>query len=154
MTNCLFECILGLQTKGGKFPVRITHEADYAIRVAHCLACSKDKISAKQISEFTGVTLRFALKILRKMIKADIVKSFKGVSGGYMLNRSPADISFGEIIEAIDGPIAINHCLTAEFDCTRVAVQKKQCNFREVFASINQQLRDELYSITLDRFVS
>ncbi len=133
--------------------MRITHEADYAIRVAHCLACSNDKISAKQISESTGVTLRFALKILRKLIQADIVKSFKGVSGGYMLNRSPADISFGEIIEAIDGRIAINHCLTGEFEGTRVA-QKKQCDFRKVFVAVNQQLRDELYSITLDRFIS
>lgn len=133
--------------------MRITHEADYAIRVAHCLACSNDKISAKQISESTGVTLRFALKILRKLIQADIVKSFKGVSGGYMLNRSPADVSFGEIIEAIDGRIAINHCLTGEFECTRVA-QKKQCDFRKVFAAVNKQLRDELYSITLDRFIS
>lgn len=133
--------------------MRITHEADYAIRVAHCLACSNDKISAKQISESTGVTLRFALKILRKLIQADIVKSFKGVSGGYMLNRSPADVSFGEIIEAIDGRIAINHCLTGEFECTRVA-QKKQCDFRKVFVAVNQQLRDELYSITLDRFIS
>lgn len=132
--------------------MRITHEADYAIRVAHCLACSNDKISAKQISESTGVTLRFALKILRKMIQAGIVKSFKGVSGGYMLNRSPAEISFGEIIEAIDGPIAINHCLSAEFECTRL-IQKKQCDFRRVFAAINRQLRDELYSITLDKFV-
>ena len=133
--------------------MRITHEADYAIRVAHCLACSNDKISAKQISESTGVTLRFALKILRKLIQADIVKSFKGVSGGYILNRSPADVSFGEIIEAIDGRIAINHCLTGEFECTRVA-QKKQCDFRKVFVAVNQQLRDELYSITLDRFIS
>lgn len=133
--------------------MRITHEADYAIRVAHCLACSNDKISAKQISESTGVTLRFALKILRKLIQADIVKSFKGVSGGYMLNRSPADVSFGEIIEAIDGRIAINHCLTGEFECTRVA-QKKQCDFRKVFVAVNKQLRDELYSITLDRFIS
>ncbi len=132
--------------------MRITHEADYAIRVAHCLACSNDKISAKQISESTGVTLRFALKILRKMIQAGIVKSFKGVSGGYMLNRSPAEISFGEIIEAIDGPIAINHCLSAEFECTRL-IQKKQCDFRRVFAAINRHLRDELYSITLDKFV-
>ena len=41
--------------------MRITHEADYAIRVACCLAFSGEKIGAKQISESTGVTLRFAL---------------------------------------------------------------------------------------------
>ncbi len=132
--------------------MRITHEADYAIRVACCLAFSGEKIGAKQISESTGVTLRFALKILRKLIQADIVKSFKGANGGYMLNRSPAEISFGEIIECIDGTIAINHCLTGEFDCTRVA-QKRDCNFRRVFSTVNQRLREDLYQITLDQFL-
>lgn len=132
--------------------MRITHEADYAIRVTCCLAFSGDKVGAKQISESTGVTLRFALKILRKLIQADIVKSFKGASGGYMLNRSPNEISFGEIIEAIDGTIAINHCLTGEFDCTRVA-QKENCNFRRVFGAVNQRLREDLYQITLDQFM-
>ena len=136
--------------------MRITHEADYAIRVACCLASVKDansKLSAKQISEMTGVTLRFALKILRKMIQGDLIKSFKGVSGGYTLNRTPAEISFGEIIECIDGTIAINHCLTGEFDCTRVK-HKCDCDFRRVFVSVNQRLREELYKITLDQFIS
>lgn len=133
--------------------MRITHEADYAIRVACCLAAANGKVSAKQISEMTGVTLRFALKILRKMIQGDLVKSFKGVSGGYTLNRDPSEISFGEIIECIDGPIAINHCLTGEFDCTRVK-QKSDCDFRRVFVSVNQRLREELYKITLDHFIS
>ncbi len=133
--------------------MRITHEADYAIRVACCLAVADGKVGAKQISEMTGVTLRFALKILRKMILGDLVKSFKGVSGGYMLNRSPAEISFGEIIECIDGPIAINHCLTGEFDCTRVP-QKRECDFRRVFTAVNQRLRKDLYEITLDQFLN
>lgn len=133
--------------------MRITHEADYAIRVACCLAFSGNKVGAKQISETTGVTLRFALKILRKLIHAGMVKSFKGASGGYMLNRTPSEISFGEIIECIDGPIAINHCLTGEFDCTRVP-QKSECNFRRIFSSLNQRLRDDLYEVTLDQFLS
>ncbi len=132
--------------------MRITHEADYAIRVACCLASVDGKIGAKQISEMTGVTLRFALKILRKMIMGDLVKSFKGVSGGYMLNRPSSEISFGEIIECIDGPIAINHCLSGEFDCTRVS-QKCDCDFRRVFSTVNQRLRKDLYEITLDQFL-
>ena len=132
--------------------MRITHEADYAIRVACCLASVGGKVSAKQISEITGVTLRFALKILRKLILGDLVKSFKDVSGGYMLNRPASEISFGEIIECIDGPIAINHCLTGEFDCTRVS-QKCECDFRRVFTAVNQRLRQDLYEIKLDQFL-
>ena len=47
--------------------MRMTHEADYAIRVVYCLAESGEKMSAKEISDASGVTLRFALKILRSL---------------------------------------------------------------------------------------
>lgn len=132
--------------------MRITHEADYAIRVAYCLALTGDKLCAKDISETTGVTLRFALKILRKMTQSGITKSYKGVAGGYELNRNPAEISLGEIIECIDGPIAINHCLANEFECTSVG-SRRDCNFHQVFSEINRSLRDQLFSITLERFL-
>ena len=132
--------------------MRITHEADYAIRVSFCLAAAGNKLSAKEIAERTGVTLRFSLKILRKLIQAGLVQSFKGVSGGYQLLLPPAEVSLGAIIESIDGPIAINHCLTNEFECTHVYC-KDDCNFRKIFGSINARLRNDLYGITLDQFI-
>ncbi|MCB6365043.1 Rrf2 family transcriptional regulator [Intestinibacillus massiliensis] len=131
--------------------MRITHEADYAIRVMYCLAAAGERLSAKDIAEQTGVTLRFSLKILRKLIQDDLIKSFKGVSGGYILNHPANEISLGQIIECIDGPIMINHCLSNEFDCSRVT-RKSECDFHKVFGSINAHLRKELYSVTLDQF--
>ncbi|MDO5142923.1 MAG: Rrf2 family transcriptional regulator [Eubacteriales bacterium] len=132
--------------------MRITHEADYAIRVTYCLALAGRKQCAKEVSEETGVTLRFALKILRKLTQSGITRSYKGVSGGYELNRDPSEISLGEIIECIDGPIAINHCLANEFQCTRVG-DRKECDFHRVFGEINRSLRNELCAITMDRFL-
>lgn len=132
--------------------MRITHEADYAIRVTYCLALTGGKQCAKDISELTGVTLRFALKILRKLTQSGITKSYKGVAGGYELNRSPSEISLGEIIECIDGPIAINHCLANEFQCTHVGSQN-ECDFHRVFSEINRSLRGLLFAITMDRFL-
>ena len=125
--------------------MRITHEADYAIRVTYCLALAGEKQCAKDISEVTGVTLRFALKILRKLTQSGITKSYKGVAGGYELNHSPSEISLGAIIECIDGPIAINHCLAMG--------TQKECDFHRVFSEINRSLRDQLCSITMDRFL-
>lgn len=132
--------------------MRITHEADYAIRIASYLAINDGRVGAKQIAEETGVSLRFALKILRKMIQTELVISFKGVNGGYILSRPANEISFGEIIEKIDGPIQINHCLSNEFACTRVAL-KSTCDYHKVFCSINALLRKELYSVKLDKFI-
>lgn len=133
--------------------MRITHEADYAIRVAYCLGMTGSKARAKDISEVAGVTLRFALKILRKLTQAGITKSYKGVTGGYELNRPSSEISLGEIIECIDGPIRINHCLSNEFQCTRVE-NRSECDFHRVFGNINKSLREQLFSITLDSFLT
>lgn len=98
------------------------------------------------------MTLRFALKILRKLIQADIVKSFKGANGGYMLNRSPAEISFGEIMSVL--MVRLRSTIVLPANSTVPGLHKKRdCNFRRVFSTVNQRLREDLYQITLDQFL-
>jgi len=58
--------------------MHITLEADYAVRIVACLANHNTRLDAKTISDKTCVSLRFALKILRKLVSSKIVKSFKG----------------------------------------------------------------------------
>ena len=132
--------------------MRITHEADYAIRIMYCLAERNGKVSAKQISDDSGVPSRFALKILHRLTQANLTHSYKGVSGGYEIARPADQISLGEIIEVIDGPIEINHCLSSEFDCSRVQ-QKNECTFHRLFGAINQDIRQKLYDLPLAQFV-
>ena len=93
--------------------MRITQETDYGFRVI--LYLSKlgygEKIEAKSISKDQGIPLRFLLKLLRKLTRHGIIKSYRGVNGGYSLNRMPDEITLKDVIEAIDGPIFINRCL-------------------------------------------
>lgn len=132
--------------------MRITHEADYAVRIMYVLASEGKMLPAREISERSGVTLRFALKILRKLASDGIVISYKGSSGGYELGVDPSELSLGRIIECIDGPLEINHCLSEDFDCTRVG-DKNICRFRHIFSDISKELRDKLYAIKLDEFI-
>ncbi|MDO4287324.1 MAG: Rrf2 family transcriptional regulator [Eubacteriales bacterium] len=132
--------------------MRITHEADYAIRIMYCLAKCDEKLSAKQIADDSGVPSRFALKILRRLTQAELTASYKGVCGGYKIARPAEEISLGEIIEVIDGPIEINHCLSSEFDCSHVQ-QKNECTFHRLFGAINQDIRSKLYDLPLAQFV-
>lgn len=132
--------------------MRITHEADYAIRIMYCLAVHGSRISAKQIADESGVPLRFALKILRRLTQGGMTLSYKGVSGGYELAKPAAEISLGAIIEEIDGPIEINHCLNESFDCTHVK-QKNTCTFHRIFSTINQDIRCRLYELSLQQFL-
>ena len=81
--------------------MHITLETDYAIRIVECLSLCGGKIDASAISERTDVPQRFSLKILRKLVHSDIVKSYKGVQGGYELAKAPGDITLRTVVEAM-----------------------------------------------------
>ena len=83
--------------------MHITLESDYAIRIVHCLCKNGKRMDARTISESTGVTLRFSLKILRKLVSSKIIRSFKGSQGGYEITKNPGEISLREVIEVVEG---------------------------------------------------
>ena len=76
--------------------MRITLESDYALRILTVMAEYGDIRDAKTISTDTSVTIRFTLKILHKLVGADLVESFKGIHGGYKLKKSPDEITLKE----------------------------------------------------------
>ena len=129
--------------------MRFTMETDYAIRIVHCLAKAGKRMDAKAISDDTAVTLRFSLKILRKLVAGGIVRSFKGISGGYELAREPKDISLNDVIETVEGPFAISRCLCGEYICSRTNGQP--CWFRNVYAEISEDVVAKLKSYTFDQ---
>ncbi|MDR3552086.1 MAG: Rrf2 family transcriptional regulator [Clostridia bacterium] len=126
--------------------MRITLEADYAVRIIDSLAREGKRLGAGMIAEQTGVTLRFCLKILRKLGQAGLVKSFKGVQGGYELVREPSEITLRDVIEAVDGPILIGRCLDG-LACKRVD-NPQVCFYHNAFADVSEMVRDKLSSIT------
>ena len=81
--------------------MHITRETDYAIRIVYCLANTQGRKDAGTISEEMGVTLRFSLKILHKLVKCGIVKSYKGAKGGYELSRPASEINLKQVISNI-----------------------------------------------------
>ena len=99
----------------------ITLEADYAVRIVSVLCRERDKMDAKTISNDACVTLRFALKILRKLVAADIVKSYKGTQGGYIINKDPAQLTLKDVLEAIEGTYYFSRCLSPDCTCNRGA---------------------------------
>lgn len=131
--------------------MHITLEADYAVRIVHALAQSGKRLDAKTISEMTGVTLRFSLKILRKLVAAGIVKSFKGTQGGYEIGKPAEEISLGEVIETIEGRYTLNRCVTGVYACTRH--KNKCCEFQKIFREISEDVRKRLYSYHFSDFM-
>ncbi len=128
--------------------MRITLESDYALRIISELAQNDTVIDAKTLSEKTFVTQRFALKILHKLVGGNLVISYKGVNGGYKLKLSPKEITLKDVIELIDGPIAIVRCLESSEVCSMNS-DKTSCIYHHIFDKISLELAAKLQNITI-----
>lgn len=127
--------------------MRITQEADYGFRVI--LYLSKlgygEKIEAKSIAQDENIPLRFLLKLLRKLTQSGIIKSYRGVNGGYALNQLPENVTLRDVIESIDGPIYINRCL---YDPTHCNINRgTHCGVHKALSKVQSNLINELESI-------
>ena len=131
--------------------MHITLESDYAVRIVGCLAKENRRIDAKTIADMTGVTLRFALKILRKLVANGIVKSFKGTQGGYELAKNPSEISMKDVIETVEGKYVLSRCLSDDYDCNRG--MSGHCQFQCVFNDISASVEKKLESYPFDMFI-
>ena len=138
------------------YSVQLTLESDYAIRIIYIIAdgCRPDgskRMDAKAISEISGVPLRFSLKILRKLVAGGLVRSYKGMRGGYQLAKEPQEISILDVVELTEGPININRCVSGDFVCTRV--KDSPCQFQRRFDEVSQTIRSALKDLTFDKFL-
>ena len=127
--------------------MKITQEADYGLRVVLYLSKLEygEKKDSGTMSENNGIPLRFLLKLLRKLIDSGIIKSYRGVNGGYALNKLPEKITLKDVVEAIDGPISVNRCLIDPEFCN--AKQKGTCEIHRALAGVQQKLLNELEKI-------
>lgn len=129
--------------------MRITREVDYALRIVLMLSREQKQIEAKVISESNGIPYRFTLKILRKIVQAGIIRSYRGVNGGYVLNCEPSEISMLDVIECIDGTLSLNRC--EEDDCAFKSCT--ECAISSSLHNVQDKLKQELKSVTFDKMI-
>ncbi len=100
--------------------MQLTREADYGIRSVLYLSRQPfKKVSfVNEISEEYRIPRSFLAKILQKLVKAKIVRSYRGVKGGFSLARQAREITVLEVLEAIEGKLALNVCVSDKKKCT------------------------------------
>lgn len=99
--------------------MQITRQTDYAVRCVLYLSKEYDRMaSVSEISKHMHIPKSFLAKILQGLVKAGIVESSRGIKGGFQLAKGPKEISLLDVIEAIEGPVAMNRC----------AIDKRLCN--------------------------
>ncbi len=103
--------------------LRLTRAADYGLRTVLYLARQpKGKLSRlKDIAAEQGVPPAFLPKVIQVLARAGLVRSSRGMHGGAALARDPGAVSIKDVVEAIEGPVAINLCLVGTGACPRQA---------------------------------
>lgn len=128
--------------------MQLTREGDYGIRSVLYLARQPyKKISfVTEISEEYKIPRSFLAKILQKLVKGKIVRSYRGVKGGFSLARQAKDISVLDVLEAIEGKMALNICLVDRKSCDF----NRHCPIHHVWATAQAKVIDVLKKANFD----
>lgn len=124
--------------------MKLNQATDYAFRIVLYLSRRKpdEIIEARQISENENIPIRFLLKTIRLLTHADIVKSYRGLKGGYTLAKHPKDITLKDVVEAVEGPVKINKCLIDGKECNKEATS--WCPIHKALRNVQFTMNEEL----------
>jgi Rrf2 family protein len=115
----------------------IKRETDYAIRCVYYLSGKSDEvIMVDEIAREMCIPKSFLAKILQKLAKSNIVKSYVGVKGGFILAGNPGDITLYDVIDAVEGPVAMNRCTVKKKECSLSSA----CKVHPVWVSVRQEV--------------
>ena len=125
----------------------ITRRGDYGLVAAMYLARKKpgELTQIHEIASHCGLPEPFLAQILRLLVRGGLVQSKKGVRGGFSLARKPEDVSFLEVLEALEGPVAVNRCQSPVIHCEH----EGSCSMEFIWAKAQDALVNVLKDTNL-----
>ncbi len=126
--------------------VKVTAKAEYAVRAMLELATTEESLlKGERIASSQGIPLKFLENILVDLRHADLVHAQRGAEGGYRLAREPEEITLGQVIRAVEGPLASVRGEPPE----RMAYEGSSENLQRVWIAVRASLRSVLDDLTL-----
>ena len=127
--------------------IRLTNLADYAVVVMTAAAKARDpRLSAAGVAAATGLPAPTVAKLMGHLAKAGLLASSRGVAGGFSLARAASAITLADIVEAIDGPIALTACAhDSHSDC---AIEGA-CAVKPHLGIVTRTVREALQAVSL-----
>jgi Rrf2 family protein len=131
--------------------VRVSAKTDYAVRALLELAVAGDgPVKGERLAESQAIPLKFLENILTDLRHAGIIRAQRGAEGGYWLARDPGDVTVGEVIRAVDGPLASVRGEAPE----NVAYEGAAENLRTVWVALRASMRSVVDEVTLEDVVN
>ena len=128
--------------------MRLSSLADYAVVMMSAAArhCGGVQLNAAHLAEETGIPLPTVQKLVSKLSHAGLLRSVRGAGGGFRLARPAAAVTLADVIEAIEGPIAMTSCIdTGKHDCGL----EGSCRVQAHWPVVNNAVRGALAGINL-----
>ena len=128
--------------------MRLSSLADYAVVMLSAAArhAPGARLTATQLADETGVPLPTAQKLMGRLAQAGLLSSARGTGGGVRLARDPAEISLADIVEAVEGPIALTACVDDQrHDCGL----ETSCRVKPHWGVVNTTIRGALGGVSL-----
>ena len=131
-----------------KARVRLSNLADYAVVIMSAAARMGDdaRLSATILAAKTGVPLPTTQKLLGRLAAAGLFRSARGGGGGFLLTRPAAEISLADVIEAVEGPIAMTSCVEGH---PNHCALEGACQVRPHWGPVNNAIKGALSSVSL-----
>ncbi len=127
--------------------MRLSHLADYAVVLMTAAARrpAGARLSATELAEDTGVPLPTAQKLMGQLAGCGLLQSHRGAGGGFVLARGAEAISLADIVEAVEGPIAMTVCSEGRTDCALDA----HCRIKPHMGLVGHAVRGALGAVSL-----
>ena len=127
--------------------MRLTHLADYAVVLMTAAARrpAGARLSATELSTETGVPLPTTQKLMGQLAACGLLSSVRGAGGGFALSRPASAISLADVVEAVEGPIAMAACSDGKFDCALDA----HCRVKPHMGIVGNAVRGALGAVSL-----
>jgi FeS assembly SUF system regulator len=132
--------------------MRLSSMADYAVLVMAAAArhCGGVRVSAMQLAEETGLPAPTVQKLVSRLTAAGLLRSTRGAGGGLKLARPAAAVTLADIVEAVEGPIALTACVEeGRHNCTL----EDACTLRPHWPQVNAAMRGALAGVALTSLV-
>jgi len=130
--------------------LRISRKIEYGLRAMACLASlgEGEVLSFREIARRMDVPETFLAKILKTLVSRKLVRSTRGAQGGYRLGRPGKEISFLDVIEAVEGPILINLCTSDEHDACKMS---SACTLHGVWRLGQERMVEVYRSVSVEQ---
>lgn len=122
--------------------LRISKLTDYAILAMVELTREGEMLSAHALSDRVGIELPTASKVLKLLAGNGLLDSYRGANGGYRVRRRADEISVAEVIEAIEGPVAMTECSEEEGLCSQEANCELRGNWQRISLAVQRALTE------------